>query len=190
MHDRCSRSPPDSECCVSCRLASKLAKPSLLAPPAPSSLHLTATASAGYPRAGRWVQRARRGTRRRAGSLLISLARLSSVVLGYSRRMRRAVRKFRSQTRGGQRLVSGQLSHRSCYCFCEGISAAVGEREGNKEQGNSDKGRTTRPHARTTAEKQGENRRTELGRDSNVPETPFSHLRACAAQSGCGGKVL
>jgi hypothetical protein len=125
-----------------------------------------------------------------AGSLLSSLMRLSSVVLGYSRRMRRAVWEFRSQTRGGQRLVSGQLRNRcSCYCFCEGISATVGEREGTKEQGNSDKGRTTRPHARTTAEKQGENRRTELGRDSNVPETHFSHLRACAAQSGAG-KVL
>ena len=32
----------------------------------------------------------------------------------------------------------------------------------NKEQGNSNEGRTTRPHARTNAEKQEESIRTEL----------------------------
>jgi hypothetical protein len=39
----------------------------------------------------------------------------------------------------------------------------------NKEQGNSNEGRTTRPHARTNAEKQEERRRTELEEETHTP---------------------
>ena len=68
------------------------------------------------------------------------------------------------------RIVCGHHHHQPGKAHSKGVRAS---RPVDQRAGNSNKGRTTRPHARTNAEKQEENRRTELKEVTTQPRDTF-----------------